>query len=525
MNPKYFALPALMLLGGCASDQIDKTEQTPLHLGVDVKHAPHVSREPTLPGNGWDLVWQDEFSGTEIDSTKWSHEVNCWGGGNNEQQCYVKDKKNSFVKDGVLTIRAQQRKTTGRNQLEGVAGAEIVTLPYASARLRTIHKGDWKYGRFEIRAKLPKGQGTWPAIWMLPTDQVYGGWAGSGEIDIVESVNLGADYITNGQTKEENRIHGTLHYGKAWPSNVQSGVSYNFGSEQISPADQFYTYAIEWEKDEIRWYVDDVHYATQRSDGWWSQYQDEDKKWISGYEDAPYNQRFHIILNVAMGGNWPASVNEKGIDKSIKQADMQVDFVRVYQCSVDPKTGKGCSSERSKLAIHHPGTKEPILPYKMDFSSSSLMLHKKNLNKDVDFAGWDNVGNDKLSVSEKGLHVEINGVGNSYLSFKAGPQDMTKFYRGVVSFDLTRTGGDSEGLMVKMDSGHPAVAPIVIPGDQLPQIGETRKYTLKVKDFVAAGVNNFTLKRIVNPIVFEPINSDSLSFTVSNLEFAKKTSN
>ena len=118
----------------------------------------------------WQLVWSDEFDGTDIDSSKWTHEVNCDGGGNDEKQCYTANSENSFVQDGKLNIVAlpEQRQA----------------LPYSSARLISKNKGDWSYGRFEIRAKAPRGQGSWPAIWMLPTDDIYGGWPHSGEIDI-----------------------------------------------------------------------------------------------------------------------------------------------------------------------------------------------------------------------------------------------------------------------------------------------------------------------------------------------------
>ena len=157
-----------------------------------------------LVGEGWALVWSDEFEGTEIDQSKWSWETNCWGGGNNELQCYTDRDDNSFLRDGKLVIRAQKETFTGPAvPLDWNSGAGDRTLPYTSARLRTLNKGDWTYGRFEIRAKLPGGQGVWPAIWMLPSDWVYGGWAASGEMDILEAVNL---------TDEADKIvHGTLH--------------------------------------------------------------------------------------------------------------------------------------------------------------------------------------------------------------------------------------------------------------------------------------------------------------------------
>ena len=114
----------------------------------------------------WKLVWSDEFAGPEIDLSKWEFEVNANGGGNNELQYYTDRRENARIEDGRLVIEARKESFTGP------AG----TREYTSARLRTQNKGDWKFGRFEIRAKLPRTQGLWPAIWMLPTDWKYGGW-------------------------------------------------------------------------------------------------------------------------------------------------------------------------------------------------------------------------------------------------------------------------------------------------------------------------------------------------------------
>ncbi|NLS14053.1 glycoside hydrolase family 16 protein [Vibrio sp. SM6] len=335
LDTKFAKLPLAALcssaiLMGCGGSDSSPSKPTP--------------EEPKPNEKGWVMVWNDEFSGTEIDTTKWGWEENCWGGGNGEQQCYTDRAKNSFVQDGMLNIVAIQESFTGPNNPDGNPGT--VTLPYTSARLRTMNLGDWTYGRFEIRAKLPSGQGTWPAIWMLPTDYVYGGWAASGEIDIMEAVNLGAasdDTDTPGMAGQpERRIHGTLHYGAAWPNNTSSGAEY-YLPNGVNPAEGFHTYAVEWEKDEIRWYADDVHYATQRSSGWYSHYQ-ENGQWVTGQADAPFNQDFHILLNLAVGGSWAGNTNEKGIDPNIFPQTMLVDFVRVYECAADPQTGHGCAT-------------------------------------------------------------------------------------------------------------------------------------------------------------------------------------
>ena len=210
--------------------------------------------------DGWVLVWSDEFDGSAIDSTHWEHEVNCWGGGNGEQQCYTNSPQNAFVQDGQLHIVAARGDTHGPAVNDDDPAYDPAdtsgTLPYSSARLRTRDLADWKFGRFEIRARLPFGQGTWPAIWMLPTARVYGGWAASGEIDIMEAVNL--------RVGGENRVHGTLHYGSYWPANVYSGAETTLPGG-ADPAADFHDYAVEWELGEIRFYVDGHHYATQRT--------------------------------------------------------------------------------------------------------------------------------------------------------------------------------------------------------------------------------------------------------------------
>jgi beta-glucanase (GH16 family) len=253
---------------------------------------PGTEPDPEVPGE-WTLVWADEFDGAALDPNRWSIQTgdgcaqNLCGWGNNELQWYQAD--NVEVADGLLTLTARVEAAGGRN--------------YTSARIRSLDKGDFLYGRFEIRARLPRGQGIWPAIWMLPTDERYGGWAASGEIDIVELVG-----------HQPARVHGTLHYGGEAPANQSSGDSYDLSGEIF--ADDFHLFALEWEEGEIRWYVDGVRYQTQTE---WSS--------TAAPFPAPFDQPFHLLLNVAVGGNWPGSPD---ITTPFPQS-MQVDYVRVYR--------------------------------------------------------------------------------------------------------------------------------------------------------------------------------------------------
>ncbi|WP_302562356.1 glycoside hydrolase family 16 protein [Phocaeicola coprocola] len=239
----------------------------------------------------WELVWNDEFNYEGLpDSTKWSYDIdgNETGWGNNESQFYTNSRKeNAWVSDGILTITALK---------EAMGGKE-----YTSARLRSRGKGDWTYGRFEIKAKLPTGKGTWPAIWMLPTSSEYGRWPASGEIDIMENVGYDPDTIIG--SAHTQRYHHTI--GTQKNARIECKDSYT----------NFHVYALEWEESEYRLYLDDIHYFTFKNEG-------------TGYEVWPFDKPFHILLNLAIGGNWGGS---KGVDESLFPHRFEIDYVRVYK--------------------------------------------------------------------------------------------------------------------------------------------------------------------------------------------------
>ena len=240
------------------------------------------------------LLWADEFSYKGLpDSTRWSYDLgrgcpqNC-GWGNQEAQFYTWNRKeNARVENGFLIIEA--RKENWQDAL------------YTSTRLVSKNKGDWKYGRIEVRAQLPKGTGIWPAIWMLPTDNVYGIWPKSGEIDIMENVGYYPDSVFG-------TVHTEAYNGMRGTQKVK-GISV----PDLSTA--FHIYAIEWNEKSISFYVDQ-----QRIN-----YFENDHK---GFATWPYDQRFHLVLNVAVGGTWGGKY---GIDEAIFPQRMLIDYVRVYQ--------------------------------------------------------------------------------------------------------------------------------------------------------------------------------------------------
>lgn len=239
-------------------------------------------------------VWFDEFdySGSP-DSTKWNYDLgdgcpNVCGWGNNEAQYYTQDLKNVRVENGNLIIEAHQDSLGGK--------------AYTSTRIVSKHKGDWLYGRIEVKAKLPRGKGTWPAIWMLSTDWKYGGWPESGEIDIMEHVGYDPGVIHGTiHTEAYNHVKGTQKEGKVTVADCM---------------DEFHVYAIDWTKDKIDFFIDEKLYHTVNRDP-----KDDFKGW-------PFDQPFHLIMNIAVGGNWGG---KEGIDPAIWPQRMEVDYVRVYQ--------------------------------------------------------------------------------------------------------------------------------------------------------------------------------------------------
>jgi beta-glucanase (GH16 family) len=279
---------AILAVSGCGTDFPPPLSQ------VEARVPEVADNEGVAPGGPATLVFAEEFEGDSLSPDIWFSETGDGsqygipGWGNNEQQWYLPE--NAVVSDGVLKVTAKRQVVNG--------------FQYTSARINTRDRFAFRYGRIEARIKLPAGQGLWPAFWLLAQDSPYGEWAASGEIDIMEAVNLDG---TGG-----NEILGTIHFGGESPDNQFTSVYYTPATDIT---DDYHVYAVEWDRTELRWYIDDVLYAVQNS--WFS---------TAAPFPAPFDQPFYILLNVAVGGNLPGEP-----DPALAlPATMEVDWVRVY---------------------------------------------------------------------------------------------------------------------------------------------------------------------------------------------------
>lgn len=253
---------------------------------------PYISVPKAPVDKGWlfetTATWQDEFDyNGKPDANKWDYDIGGSGWGNNELQYYTSSTNNANVANGKLTITLRKEDMGGRN--------------YTSARLVTRNKFDFLYGRMEIKAKLPMGKGTWPALWTLPTDIAYGNWPASGEFDIMEHVGY-----------DPNVIHVSAHTAK-YNFKLNNGKT---GTRTIdNTATEYHVYRMDWTPYSIKGYVDGILLLEYVNDG-------------SGSAVWPFDKRFHLLFNIAYGGDWGGS---KGLDANIFPAVMDVDYVRYYK--------------------------------------------------------------------------------------------------------------------------------------------------------------------------------------------------
>ncbi len=294
-----------MVLTGCQGAAAPQSSPQPVEEKKEeavVEPAAEEESEPAAEAGadidipaGYHLVWADEFDGDCLSEDDWNYETHEVGWVNHELQEYVASDEYAYVRDGELVIRPV------KIEKGGLTG-------YRSGRVNTQNKHDYKYGRFEARLKVPRGKGFLPAFWMMPKDEdYYGQWPKCGEIDIMEVL---------GDSTKVN--YGTLHFGE--PHKQSQGV-YDLTKGDF--ADEYHVFAIEWEPGEIRWYCDGTQYHQEND--WFTKVSGEEEK---AYP-APFDQPFHVILNVAVGGDWPGDPDASTVFD--EHACMYVDYVRIFQ--------------------------------------------------------------------------------------------------------------------------------------------------------------------------------------------------
>ena len=253
----YTVLFAILILGGCKNKDNPSGGEKPV--------------EPT-----YNLVWSDEFDGPLLYQDSWTYHLGTGsqfgldGWGNNEQQYYTDRKENVYLENGYLILEARKERYENKE--------------YTSGRIVTQNKHDFLYGKIEIRAQLPKTQGIWPAIWMLPTDSEYGGWPASGEIDIMELLG-----------HQPETIYGTAHFGNSYKD--KSHITGEVALPENDFSTSFHVFTLEWTPGSITWLLDGTqfHYV--------------DRNTLSPYP-WPFDKKFYVLLNIAVGGYWPGYPNE-----------------------------------------------------------------------------------------------------------------------------------------------------------------------------------------------------------------------
>lgn len=332
------------------------------------KYVNIVVQKPSVPAKvskGYKLKWYDEFDGKTLNRNDWNVELHDPGWVNAELQKYVDSKKNIYLKNGKLVIKPIQTKNA-----DG-------TYSYTSGRINTQNKHDFKYGIFEARVKVPEGKGYLPAFWMMPQDEnLYGQWPRCGEIDIMEVLGDATD-----------TAHGTIHYGN--PHNQNQGT-YNLSKGSFS--DSYHTFAVEWLPGEIIWYVDGKEYY--RTKDWYSTTEGQGTLTYP----APFDQPFHVILNLAVGGSWVGYPD----DATFKSQNYSVDYVRIYQKdSYDDSKVK--APEKVKVDV-------PEINKNLVRNGSFAAAEALDDEKDWSFMTA-NGGEAKAEIKENAIHINTTNAG------------------------------------------------------------------------------------------------------------------
>ena len=455
----------------------------------------------TPPSEGWELVWSDEFDGAALDVSRWNIQTGDGtaegipGWGNNELQSY--QAANISVSGGVLVIAAREEDAGDGHE-------------YTSGRINTAGKLDVTYGRIEASIQAPGGQGLWSAFWMLPTDSAYGGWAAGGEIDILEVFSRDPRPFAQ----------GALHYGMAWPLNTVDYARYS----DVDPADGFHVYAIEWDEEEIRWFVDGAHFYTVRRNRYWNYYKDaETNAYVSGGVSAPFDRPFHLLLNLAVGGNLPGPPAAGALS-----GELRVDYVRVYECGANPSTGLGCadSLDRTSADVTPPA---PADVYRAVYdlyvdAAGPLRFPGEEDAVTLDLAVHDADG--ALTTAEvaregHGMVIELATSGGGSFSIRPADGERTMLFgmggasepgdfAGELQFDLYVFGDGTDqasSLRVKLDSGSLDAGAVDLPFARL-SADEWTTVTVQIADIVRnpaeSGRRPVDLGRVRSLFTLEP---------------------
>ena len=403
------ALLVTAVLTACGGGNTDPAE------GVNTPTTP-------LTPKGWELAWSDEFDGGALDAAKWNIQTGDGtaegipGWGNSELQSYRAG--NVTVAGGNLIITARPESVDGRH--------------YTSGRINTAGKLYTRYGRIEASIHVPGGQGLWSAFWLLPTDSPYGSWAAGGEIDIMEVFSRDPNPFTQ----------GVVHYGMAWPLNTFAYMRYS----DFDPADGFHTYALEWDEEEIRWFVDGNHFQTITRSTYWTYYKDpETNAHVSGPDSAPFDQPFHLLLNLAVGGNLPGDPVPEAFP-----AELRVDYVRVYECNIDADIGVGCAgfTDVTDPAVT-PSLPDNVYRAVYDLYTNGvgpLLFPDAEDSVPLDIGVYDAGGALTLSETDagedRGMVIDVNTSGGGNFSiFPASTDRQTLFGMGSAS-DPGNYGGE-----------------------------------------------------------------------------------
>ena len=494
MSKKLVAITLPLILAACGGGNNDAAQGGEL-----------ANPEPATTGE-WELVWEDNFDGESLNSLNWEiqtgdgSDYGIPGWGNNERQIYTAD--NLSVADGVLTIEAR---------------ANDQGNDFTSGRIRTQGLMDFTYGRVEGRMKLPEGKGLWSAFWMLGSDATaYGTWASRGEIDIVERYRAG--------------FHSsTLHFGGAFPDNVSVGGDF----DDFDVGGEFHVFAVEWDADFIRFFVDGENFYTVRSETYWNYYYKSlNEGFVEGGDSAPFDRDQHILLNLAVGGNLPEAPD----DPAVFPAQMEVDYVRVYECPVNEATGVGCAGSIDPVNYYIdfdvPAQSPVITQYALYDDGLGKIYEGTDFERELGFDVYTGANGTftatEVTSGQGDMVIEIiSPEGDGNVSIQDAEQNrFTLVNSGSVEFPdssaeikfnvkVDSAATDTSGqLLVKVDSGFPDVAFAGINLSDLPQ-DEWGQVSIPLEDILRGGTGFYgggpaNVEGLLNLVTFEPTSMASL---------------